>query len=208
MTRPGPTSPALSFGQIVGRNVRALRDERGLTQHEFLAGCQALGLRWPRSRLVLLESDRVREVTVTELVVFAGALDARIDQMLGGSDEVSLPEEGVTCNVNDVRTFFTGGPPVSPHGADNSKTEPDEAGTMLAVQQFERELAARFDVPVREIHYAATKLYQRPVVAERDRRVAEFGILSKEERTARRGHVTRALTAEIEAELREKGKIF
>ena len=50
MTRPGLTSAAPSFGEIVGRNVRALREERGLTQHEFLTRCQTFGLRWPRKQ--------------------------------------------------------------------------------------------------------------------------------------------------------------
>ena len=131
----------------------------------------------------------MREVTVTELLVFAGALEARLDQMLGGADEVSLPEEGVSCNVTDVRTFFAGGPPVPPRGANNSKTSRMRPGPCWLSSRSSASSPPDSMFPFARSSYAATGLYGKSLVAERDRRVAEnFGTLSK--RRGRHAEVT------------------
>ncbi len=210
MEHPSSKSSApVPLGELVGRNVWKLREERGLTQEGFMMQGRSLGLNWSRSRLSLLENGSIRDVSVTDLVVLAAVLQARIERLLQGAGPVRLPAGG-WYDLGDLEKFLAGGPPVQVQGGP-SHAKVDLSSSMSVADgghPFEIELAQRFGVPVREIRYSAQNLYNRSLVDERDRRVRDqHGELSKEQRTAYRGHVARVLADEIHAELEKRNQV-
>jgi len=66
---------------IVGPEVRKLRDQKGLTQEMFAARCTVLGLDLSRATLSKIEAQ-LRCVTDTELVVLAEALKVDVTALL------------------------------------------------------------------------------------------------------------------------------
>ena len=69
------------FQNIVGPQVRKLRDQRGLTQEMLAARCSVLGLELSRASLSKIEAQ-LRCVTDAELVVLAKALRVDVTQVL------------------------------------------------------------------------------------------------------------------------------
>jgi len=66
---------------IVGPQVRKLRDQRGLTQEMFAARCSVLGLELSRATLSKIEAQ-LRCVTDFELVMLARALKVEIPALM------------------------------------------------------------------------------------------------------------------------------
>jgi DNA-binding XRE family transcriptional regulator len=66
---------------IVGPQVRKLRDQRGLTQEMFAARCSVLGLELSRATLSKIESQ-LRCVADFELVILAQALKVEITALM------------------------------------------------------------------------------------------------------------------------------
>lgn len=66
---------------IVGPQVRKLRDQKGLTQEMFAARCTVLGLDLSRATLSKIEAQ-LRCVTDAELVVLAEALKVDVTTLL------------------------------------------------------------------------------------------------------------------------------
>jgi transcriptional regulator with XRE-family HTH domain len=66
---------------IVGPQVRKLRDQRGLTQEMFAARCSIRGLQLTRATLSKIEAQ-LRCVTDFELVVLAEALKVEVPALL------------------------------------------------------------------------------------------------------------------------------
>jgi hypothetical protein len=59
------------------------------------------------------------------------------------------------------------------------------------------ELAQRLGLRPEDVYGAAERLWGHNLHQERERRLAELGDLSASERRVRRGHITRALVAEL-----------
>ncbi len=66
---------------IVGPQVRRLRDQQGLTQEMFAARCTILGLDLSRATLSKIEAQ-LRCVTDVELVRLAAALKVEVPDLL------------------------------------------------------------------------------------------------------------------------------
>jgi transcriptional regulator with XRE-family HTH domain len=66
---------------IVGPQIRKLRDQRGLTQEMFAARCSVLGLELSRATLSKIEAQ-LRCVVDFELVVLAQALKVEVPALL------------------------------------------------------------------------------------------------------------------------------
>ena len=65
---------------VVGPKIQKARKKLGLTQEEFAARCQLVGLDISRSTLGQIEA-RLRYVSDEELLVLASLLDAAIEQL-------------------------------------------------------------------------------------------------------------------------------
>jgi transcriptional regulator with XRE-family HTH domain len=65
---------------LVGPQVRALRDKRGMTQPDLVARCQLIG--WPISREILAKIEaQIRWVADFELIALGKALNVEIDEL-------------------------------------------------------------------------------------------------------------------------------
>lgn len=60
-------------------------------------------------------------------------------------------------------------------------------------------------MPARAVAETAIELWGRTLTDERDFRVAELGDMDVGERQAHRGHLTRELSQQVQAELDERG---
>jgi len=65
---------------IVGPQVRSIRESQGLTQEELTAKCNLLDWDISRSSLAKIESQ-VRRVTDSEVALLAEVLDVEIDEL-------------------------------------------------------------------------------------------------------------------------------
>lgn len=65
---------------IVGDNVKLIREEKGWTQDQLTAKCNLLEWNISRSTLAKIES-KVRRVTDSEVKLLATALNVKIDQL-------------------------------------------------------------------------------------------------------------------------------
>ena len=65
---------------IVGKNVRAIREKKGLTQEQLVAKCNLLDWKVSRSTLAKVESN-VRRVSDQEVKYLAEALNIEITEL-------------------------------------------------------------------------------------------------------------------------------
>ena len=65
---------------VIGPQVRNLREQQGLTQDELAAKCNLVGWNISRSTLAKVES-KVRRVTDNEVALLANALKVDINQL-------------------------------------------------------------------------------------------------------------------------------
>lgn len=71
-------------GNLIGKKVSKLRNERGLSQSKLAEMCQRLG--WDLSREILAHIEvQTRSVTDMELSILAAALHSSIDELLPAS---------------------------------------------------------------------------------------------------------------------------
>lgn len=60
---------------VIAKRVREVRDRRGLTAEQLAERLVALGVNWQRSTVAKLENDKRENVTVTEWLALAAALN-------------------------------------------------------------------------------------------------------------------------------------
>lgn len=73
---------------IIGPQVRWLREQRQMTQEELIAHCHLVGLSISRSTLAKIESQ-VRRVTDSEVALLAEALKVDIAKLYECNDDIS-----------------------------------------------------------------------------------------------------------------------
>jgi transcriptional regulator with XRE-family HTH domain len=199
-------------GEVIGRNVKRLREERALTQHELAHLWQRRGLNWARSKLSALESGGRPTMSVGELVAIAAAFGVPLSELFQGppSGRVALSPTGAEVAGPSLAAFFGGAATITTNiGSEAHKKEMArlEAMPERRPAQADIELAQRLGVPARDVVLAAMQAFDSlTLTEERDRRVARMGSSTAPERQAHRGHVTRELAAIVEARLREVGK--
>lgn len=75
---------------IVGSQVKWLREQRNMTQGELVAHCNLVGLNISRSTLAKIES-KVRRVTDSEVALLAKALKVNISELYESYTDASRP---------------------------------------------------------------------------------------------------------------------
>lgn len=209
MLRPVPnadeTEPS-PLGVVVGENVQRIRTERHLTQEEATVQLRAHGLMWSRSGIAALEAGQRDDVAASALLLLASALDVAPAALVAGDGDVRLTDESTVAR-EDLREFLAG---------EAAKLVPTvgsrAARAALSLMPGERvsfkadaELAQRLGLRPEQVYHAAERLWGHNLHQERERRLAELGNLSVSERRVRRGHITRALTAELSPHLPTNG---
>lgn len=180
-------------GQVVGENVRRLREQRRLTQHETVRLLRSVGLSLSQSRIAAIERGDRASVDVGVLLLLCRAFSVAPSELFAGAGAVRL-SAGATQSRAGIRQMLT--------GPDWRQLEPEDqpkpARTSNAAVEADRTLADRLDVPTEVVARIATELWGRSLTEERDRRVDALGEMEPNERQAHRGHVTRELAQEIE----------
>lgn len=196
-------------GQVVGENVRRLRENAGLTQNEAARLFQECGLPWTRSHLAGLEAGNRETIDVSTLVLLARALQVALSELFAGEGHVRLSDEAVWTR-KALRELHCGQhteEAITLEGVALQKWTTSIGGTYAIVGpegqpfQADTELAARLGLAPDVVYRAARKLWGHTLHEERDRRIAALGELTAAERRARRGHTTRQLAREIQPHL-------
>lgn len=189
-------------GKVVGENVKRLRMARGKTQAELARLLDALGLGWPRSTLSTLETGRRADVTFSELVFLATALEVPLAELFAGTGEMRLAD-GLGLPSPEARRLLSGGsaPPTlvwstgTGGPADWLLERPEHAAPVDADHALARRLGVDPDVVVA----AARSLWGRTMTEERNRLTTPrtTGDVAMSALQAIRGHVTRDLEHQI-----------
>ncbi|MBL1275150.1 MAG: helix-turn-helix transcriptional regulator [Ectothiorhodospiraceae bacterium] len=75
---------------IIGPQVKWLREQRDMTQNELVAHCNLVGLSISRSTLAKIES-KVRRVTDSEVALLAKALKVDMSELYENHNDASKP---------------------------------------------------------------------------------------------------------------------
>lgn len=198
-----PATEIPLVGHVVGENLKRLRTEWRLTQAEAARRLQAAGIRWTRSHVAAFEAGNRETVDVGTLILIARAFEVPPRELFAGEGRVRLSADTVwTRRV--LRELLSGERKVS-EAAELSQHAwrifiELASGTYTVVNpyQADTELASRMGVAPADLIRAAEGLWGHSLQQERDRRIAEFEPMGAAERRARRGHITRVLTKELD----------
>jgi transcriptional regulator with XRE-family HTH domain len=208
--------PRKTLGAVVGENVRRLREERSLTQHELAQVWKRQGLKWARSKIAALEAGNRPRVDCAELVMMAAGLQATVAELFEGSGEVHLTPHPIIVDREWLRAAFNStqmslwfDAQMLP-GPEREARDEHMRGVLDTVKPYpwdspseaDGELARRLAVPTDVVVNAAINIFDgRTLTQERDRRVANLGQMPMSERMAHRGHVTRELATLVEDQI-------
>jgi transcriptional regulator with XRE-family HTH domain len=189
----------IDYQAVLSRNLRRLRDERGMTQVELATMAGRMGMGWTIETVIAIEGGR-RRLNFGEGLLVAGLLDSTLSKLAEPGEDEDVVVEGVTLPANawrallsDKRTpAFLLNVAIDMHGRAVRAEARDDA---------ERQAARRLGMKPAELVELAHELWNdRGLTAERDRRLLEQvgkGPISKPARQALRGHITRRLLQEL-----------
>lgn len=184
--------------RLVGRNLRNLRDEAGLSQAEVAEGMAAAGFPvWTKQTVADVERG-TRKVSLDELAGLADVTECKLERLLYPDDELSDEAE------RRARVLLGLEQPKTPDGLEGVTVE-------RSMEKLEDFLCHELDLSRSELVELCRELYGHPGVwVERERRVLAGDIPSvekqRQELRARRGHATRAILAEMRERLTSSEK--
>jgi transcriptional regulator with XRE-family HTH domain len=95
-----------TLADVVGQNLKRIRESKRLTQTDLAAALSRVGLRIQRGAIAVMEAGG-RSLELTELILLTEVLDISIMDLLSGETGVSL-NEGAIASLNHVRFRVTG----------------------------------------------------------------------------------------------------
>lgn len=211
---------AQSVGAVVGENLQRLRERARLTQHELARLLVRRGAQWHRSKIAAIEAGERPNLSFADVLVLANVFNVELAELYEGDGEVTLTEF-ITLSRPMIRDVIRGTYVVGGSDKWSPETRQDELlglarmradddarkAASVPATEADRALAHRLNVPARAVVEIATELWDRTLTDERDFRVAERGDMGVGERQAYRGHITRELSHQIQAELDRRGLI-
>jgi transcriptional regulator with XRE-family HTH domain len=184
--------------RLVGRNLRGIRDESGLSQAEAAEGMAAAGFPvWTKQTVADVERG-TRKVSLDELAALADVTECKLERLLSPDDELSDEAE------RRARVLIGLEEPKTPDGLEAVTVE-------RSADKLEDFLCRELSVSRDELAELSLELYGHPGVwVERERRVLAGDTPSverqRQELRARRGHATRAMQLELLERLIERQK--
>ncbi|MEF3119734.1 helix-turn-helix transcriptional regulator [Kocuria flava] len=200
---------------VVGRNVHSERERQAMTAEELARRARVAGLNWSTSRVFDLEAGR-KAVSLGELLVLAQALTGSghavtLPDLLHSADPVEVTD-ALHIRGEDLRRALTGGTvrlrpdsaPERPHERLLAALEALDVDVDMDALEAAQEAAGAAEDKAAQVLdtdrltalVAAVALWGRGVSQERDARV------DPDSTPQARGHVTRALIAELGEYLR------
>lgn len=209
-----PSPEAQTIGQIVGRNLAQLREKQKQTQQEAAVFLRTEGLAWTAANIASIESGRRETIDVGTLTVLAYAYRVPLSRLFEGEGYMRLAAE-VTVHLGSYRAWLDGTDLEGRQGLVRTNPLILELTGLAARKHIEAmpadsrfsfradaELADRLGLEPKDVYQAAERLWDgRTLHEERDRRLAELGEMTPNQRRTRRGHITRQLAKELEPHL-------
>ena len=181
---------------VIARNVAERRTDRGWTQADLAREMHTWGFTWATNRVAQVETLR-RPVSLLEVVGLAMVFDLPVVELLAGDDKIALPD-GREFPLVFLREALIAGHP---------KARIFTAERYLAGEadyQDLRRMAAKLGLSAPEdLDALARKVFGQSFHAEQEARLGDVSGLSKRSAQTKRGHVSRALIADVEKYLGE-----
>lgn len=211
---------AESVGAVVGENLERLRKRARMTQHEAARLFARRGAPLSRSKIAAIEAGERPNLAFADVLVMAHTFDVEVAELFDGTGPVAIAEHvvlsrpvirGLLRGTNAAEGSVSWDPQT--HHAELLRIADVRAeGDALTVSQFrlvdaDHALAQRLNVAPQLVVDVALQIWGNTLTEERDARVSRFGGMDLGERHAHRGHITRELSQEIEAEIARQGLI-
>jgi len=223
-----------TVAEVIGRNVKRLREERGETQDQLAWQLRRTGLDFSRSGIAAVERGSGRTLDVAELTLLCLRLGTSLDEILAGEGHVRV-SPSCTIALNKIRPLLEGDSRKlgwedldCPTTREAVSAWPAVVAAMKSTQRRYRKLwpgalpwqlieaeraagdaetgiAERLGVRATDVSVAAHGRWGHSLTDERDARLAANAKACTAPRSvpAVRGHITRALIAELEPVLKE-----
>ncbi len=115
-----------TIAELVGQNVKRIREERGMRQSDVSDLAVRNGIPWTRSVIASMEHGG-RRLTVEDLYFVIEVLDVSIDQLFAGADYLLVEQsrhESVSFPTAALLQSLRGGFPMSPRSAGPERADP------------------------------------------------------------------------------------
>lgn len=224
-----------SLREVVGENVRRIREAAGARQDDVASAARGVGLSWTRSKIAALERGD-KALDLAEAVLLAEAMGdiaghpVKVSDLLAGDGAVRLSRVRV-IHRESLRRYVDGAPVEVlvrdvPGGPERTREAIAKlpamfgrmsllAGDDMSVEtllhaehvagEAEERAGRTLGIPRMEVAWLSVGLWGRTLGEERDRRVGDDGPAAS--RSAKRGRVTRQLIAELRVRLEEVGNV-
>lgn len=180
---------------VIARTVAEMRTDRGWTQAQLAFEMRARGFMWATNRVAQLETLR-RPVSLLEVIALAMVFNVPVKRLLDGDDWIALPDGG-QVSLFVLREALTGDVPPLTRSVMSDASARDQEDHLVDFEDL-RKMAAKLglDVPS-DLEAFAYRIFGLGFQNERARRLGDVSGLSKRSAQTKRGHVSRALLAEI-----------
>ena len=172
---------------VVARNAVQLRRNRGWTQLDLARAMSDVGMAWTPGRAQEVESYG-GTLSLTEVLGLCWAFEVPLADLLGGDDQITLPETGREIELSGLREAISGRGAIrlpNPKAADAADVE--EVRTKAA------DLAISPDVFIE----LCRRRFGRSFCAERDHRAGDLSTLRPRSAQVKRGHAGRAVLSDL-----------
>lgn len=197
----------MTIGQVVGENLRRLREQRQLTQEQVALKAQGVGLAWSDDVVQQLEAEERDDLTVSEFSMLPSVIAVPIWEFFAG-DGVIRWNRYTTITRAGMRKLLGSEEPGRP------RLELDRPGRFTEHEFADawwtdpKPIRMLGDAPTEAEQYVANQLgvtvdaLRRALAGQqfdtvRDAKVGDLSTLTRDERRARRGHATRELIKEL-----------
>ena len=174
---------------VIARNVSELRTETDATQHDLAESMRERGFRWQTNRVAQIETLR-RPVSLLEVVGLSRVFGVPVSRLLAGEDKIDLPS-GAAIPLSEVRAALAGEPETISLADFVTLVAPDDSRDDL------RKVAKGLGLDAKDLQALAYSLWGQSFHHERATRLGDVSGLSKRSAQTKRGHVTRALLADV-----------
>jgi len=161
---------------------------------------RANGFTWSTNRVAQIETLH-RPVSLLEVVGLSAVFFVPVSRLLEGDDEIDLPS-GDTWPLSFVRDALAGPVngvgPVEIHDATKEELEDYRVSS-----EDLRKMAGKLGVRWQDLDALAYRVFGQSFHAEREARTGDVLGLTKRSAQTKRGHVSRALLADVEKYLGE-----
>jgi transcriptional regulator with XRE-family HTH domain len=225
--------PRMKLEDVIARSVSELRHQREWTQSDLAHRMKAAGTNWTANRVAQIETLRGK-VNFYDVMALTWVFEVPLDRLLAGEDFVDFPNETGFLPLANVRSFLAEGKPspdARPPGQEPKTVEGKMSATVgpltakakgtvhepavkvenggLVFREGDdeeiRKIAKKLDLTPAVLQFICRRKWRHGFIVERDMRAGDLTGLSKRSAQTKRGHVTRALSAELAADIERDG---